>query len=535
VKLSRRCVLSARGPLAACAIALLGVGQARAAVPSTVSSAPASTTVTLGAAVTDSATVTGQPLLGAPSGTVTFYVCGPLTGVMDCSSAGNAVGDPVTVTPGASDDAAATSASFAPTAAGTWCFRAEYSGDAIYDPSSDASTGECVTVARAEAGVTSMPSSASTTLADGASDKTVLQGNPQGGSPTGAVSFFVCGPLATPVGCSSGGQPVGGPEQLSAASPTSSTLTSTTFLPTAPGVWCFRAEYSGDANYTASTDAGPGGCFTVLAPGHPSVTIGSPAGGAIYAVGQPVSASYSCAEAPGGPGLSSCTGSIPAASRVDTLTLGPHTLSVSAQSKDGLRSTVTVTYTVAGAPSVTISSPADGATYDRGQSVPVGFSCAENRYGPGLVACSAPSSVDTSKVGTFAFTADAASADGLRAQRTAHFRVVLPSNRFAITKLRVRRTGRITFRLALRRVGRVEVVAAALRHARSSSKTSLLLIARAHFTPRQATTLSVTLLPKPRVRSMLRHRPARLRVRIVVTYTPSGGVPGRHVFFSRMR
>ena len=208
---------------------------------------------------------------------------------------------------------------------------------------------------------------------------------------------------------------------------------------------------------------------------------------------------------------------------------------MSAQSKDGLQSTVTVTYTVAGAPSVTISSPADGATYDRAQSVPVGFTCAENRYGPGLIACSGPSSVDTSKAGTFAFTANTASADGLRAQQTVHFRVVLPSNRFAITNLQVRRTGRITFRLALRTAGRVEVVATALRHVRSSSKTSSLVIARAHFTPRQATTLSVTLLPKPRVRSILRHRPARLRVRLGVTYTPSGGVPGRHVFFSRMR
>jgi hypothetical protein len=208
---------------------------------------------------------------------------------------------------------------------------------------------------------------------------------------------------------------------------------------------------------------------------------------------------------------------------------------VTARSKDGLESTVTVAYTVAGVPSVTISSPADGATYLRGQSVPVGFSCAENQYGPGLTACSAPSAVDTSQAGTFALTATTASADGLGAQRTVHFHVVLPSNRFTITNLRVRRTGRITFRLALRMAGHVDVVATALRRMPSTTGTSVLLLGRAHFTPRTPSTLSVTLLPTPRVRSALRRRPARLRVRIVVTYTPSGGVPGRHVFFSRMR
>src|SRR5690242_5889125 len=122
VKVFRCRVLFARGLLAAFAIALLGAGGAQAAAPSTVSTVPSSTAVTLGATVTDSATVTGQPGLGAPTGTVTFYACGPVTGGSDCSSGGNQVSDPVTLAPGPPDTATASSASFTPTAPGTWCF-----------------------------------------------------------------------------------------------------------------------------------------------------------------------------------------------------------------------------------------------------------------------------------------------------------------------------------------------------------------------------------------------------------------------------
>jgi hypothetical protein len=86
----------------------------------------------------------------------------------------------------------------------------------------------------------------------------------------------------------------------------------------------------------------------VLQPGAPSATISSPTPNAVYGVGQAVQANYSCAEASGGPGLSSCNGAVQNGASINTSTRGPQTFSVTAVSKDGLRTTVFASYTVAG-------------------------------------------------------------------------------------------------------------------------------------------------------------------------------------------
>jgi hypothetical protein len=79
---------------------------------------------------------------------VTFYVCAKGTG--PCSSGGSLVGSPVPLLEGANDDSMATSEGFTPSeGAGTYCLRAEYSGDANYNAASDASADECFTVAAA--------------------------------------------------------------------------------------------------------------------------------------------------------------------------------------------------------------------------------------------------------------------------------------------------------------------------------------------------------------------------------------------------
>lgn len=74
--------------------------------------------------VTDSATLVGTASNGDITGTVAFYVCGPSLAAQGCTTGGTAVGAAVTVT-----NNAATSASFVPTVAGYYCFRAEYTPD----------------------------------------------------------------------------------------------------------------------------------------------------------------------------------------------------------------------------------------------------------------------------------------------------------------------------------------------------------------------------------------------------------------------
>jgi hypothetical protein len=115
------------------------------------SGTPTSHDVQLGQSDTDTATVTGSDGI-TPSGTVTFYVCGPNLHV-PCTIAAasdNAVGSPVTVSDADStspDIVTASSASVTPTAEGDYCFLALYAGDSHYTAASDSTmTRECFSV-----------------------------------------------------------------------------------------------------------------------------------------------------------------------------------------------------------------------------------------------------------------------------------------------------------------------------------------------------------------------------------------------------
>ncbi len=87
--------------------------------------------------------------------------------------------------------------------------------------------------------------------------------------------------------------------------------------------------------------------FTLDVQAPPGVSLGRPAGGARYTRTQKVSASYSCAEGPGGPGLASCIGTVRRGARINTSRTGRHSFTVVAVSSDGLRTTRRITYTVA--------------------------------------------------------------------------------------------------------------------------------------------------------------------------------------------
>jgi uncharacterized repeat protein (TIGR01451 family) len=138
----------------------------------------------------------------------------------------------------------------------------------------------------------------------------------------------------------------------------------------------------------------------------PTVTLTTPAEGAFYRLDQVVNASYSCADT-GGSEIASCTGPVANGSPIDTSTAGNHVFTVTATDGEGNTASETNTYTVDGTnPTVTLTTPPDGATYSLNEVVAASYSCSD-AGGSGIATCqgtvASGSPIETSTAGSYTF------------------------------------------------------------------------------------------------------------------------------------
>ncbi|MGO9343109.1 MAG: putative Ig domain-containing protein, partial [Acidimicrobiales bacterium] len=227
---------------------------------------PTSSTGALGGPNSDVGVVTGNAAGGSPTGKVSFYECGPTPTPAPCTSQANPVGSAVGLTAGAGDTSSATSVNFTATSTGWWCFAGYYSGDSNYSASSDTSTDECFDVTSGSTSTMSTPTNSTITLGQSDTDHATVTGNAAGGSPTGTVSFYECGPTSIATPCTSTANQVGTAVNLTAGAHDASTAGSVSFTPTSAGYWCYGAYYSGDANYSPSSDTTVDECVLVTNP-----------------------------------------------------------------------------------------------------------------------------------------------------------------------------------------------------------------------------------------------------------------------------
>jgi hypothetical protein len=235
-----------------------------------ISTVPRATTIILGGANSDTATMTGTGGV-TPIGSVTFWACAGASQPCDASAPG-AVALGAGTASGSGNTATATSASFIPKTAGTYCFGAAYGGDTTYAPVSETSAiGECFTVSSSTvAEFVTAPGAGNIGLGNSITDTATLT-SVSGVMPTGAVSYDVCGPdlTVTVNACTAAsGTEVGAPTGFTPTSTTTFRSTSYAFTPTATGIYCFLGLYPGDAHYPVESDgSSTDECFSVTSPG----------------------------------------------------------------------------------------------------------------------------------------------------------------------------------------------------------------------------------------------------------------------------
>jgi NHL repeat len=193
----------------------------------------ATANASIGASISDRATLSGG---SSPGGTITFTAYGP--GDATCAGAPAYTSSAVTVSGAGNYDSTPT---FTPTTAGTYRWRASYSGDTnnapVSTPCNDANETSVVSQATLTVTTQATPNS---TIGGVISDQATLSG---GSSPGGSITFTAYGP--GDASCSLTPAYTSDPISVSGAGNYDN---SPAFTPSTPGTYRWRASYSGDTN-----------------------------------------------------------------------------------------------------------------------------------------------------------------------------------------------------------------------------------------------------------------------------------------------
>ena len=127
--------------------------------------------------------------------------------------------------------------------------------------------------------------------------------------------------------------------------------------------------------------------------------------------GASVLAVYNCTDEAGGSGIKSCVGPVASGAAIDTSTIGLKAFAVTATDNAGNSATLTFHYTVDDVtkPTVTITTPVEGATYDLDSVVSSAFTCTDDAGGSGIDTCTGDVAksgdpINTSTLGSHTFT-----------------------------------------------------------------------------------------------------------------------------------
>jgi hypothetical protein len=191
---------------------------------------------------------------------------------------------------------------------------------------------------------------------------------------------------------------------------------------------------------------------------------------------------------------------------------------------------------VVAGPSAQITRPAQGALYVRGSSARASYHCADATAAPGISYCSGTvadgAMINTLTAGKHTFSVNVGSKDGQHSTTTSSYTVIVPDNHFTITNIKRRANGNQSFQINVPGAGQLEILESAWTFNEASvamrQEIHRFVIARKNLSvnAQQATSIRLTLGPNARGRRLVaHHRGGVLKIRLWVTYQPTGGNP----------